>query len=91
MYKQPELKEDYRDEWLKADRDLAINSTIITVYPPAQESDSEGEIDKMPLPEDIQKISDQFTRGDFIKALKRVSQPIKKPKSSPKPSINHDL
>ena len=86
MYKQLELEEDYRDEWLKAERDLAINSTIITNYPPEQETDSEGEIDKMPLPKDIQKIGDQFTRGDFIKALKRVSQPVRKPKSASKPS-----
>jgi len=85
MYKPPELKE-YQDEWIQAERDLAINSMgILGLFPIPQEefTPSQGSSEPTKIAKQ-NKDTDHFTKSDFIKAWKKVSRHIEKPKSSPK-------
>lgn len=87
MYTQPELK-DYQDKWLQAERELAIKSLEILGWDPSI-YDEFAPSEKIPQPikqSKKQGQEDNFTKADFMKALKKVSRPIAKPKSSPKPS-----
>ena len=87
MYQQPEVQ-DYQDEWIRAERDLAISSWAIWgLFPIVQEDSATDEDNSEPI-EQHEKNKDEsgFTRSDFIKDLKKASQRIEKRKSSPKPS-----
>lgn len=87
MYKQPELKE-YQDEWIQAERDLAINSMgILGLFPipPDEFTPSQSSSEPTGIPKQ-NKDADHLTKSDFIKALSKVSRHIEKPKSSPKSS-----
>lgn len=85
MYKQPDLK-DYQDDWIQAERDLAINSMgILGLLPIVQEGFIPNESINEPVSKQHED-EDYFTKGDFTKALKGVNRRIGKPKSSPKPS-----
>jgi len=85
MYRQPDL-EDYRDEWIQAERDLAINSAgVLGLLPIVQEEFIPSE--SIAEPEESSKQhedEDRFTKGDFTKALKRVSRRIEKAKPASK-------
>ena len=72
MYKQPQIEEGYKEQWLRAERELAlrwfVGDTQLNDIDSATPDNASGE---------------RFSRNDFLKALKRVSR-----KSKPSPKLS---
>ncbi|MFC1949741.1 hypothetical protein ACFLW0_06180 [Chloroflexota bacterium] len=75
MYRQPYMDEKYKEEWLKAERELALRWSEASSHPDVNEAATPDISDK-----------DGISRNDFLKALKRVSRKVDKAKVAPKQS-----
>ena len=69
MYKQPQIEADYKEQWLKAERELALRWFV---------GDTQSNDIDSATPDNGS--GERFPRNDFFKALKRVSR-----KSKPSP------
>ncbi len=81
MYARPEIK-DYRDKWLEAERELAINGAQVIEWLPSAHSEPTEHIDvppDAPKPEkarrhNLEDCSLGVSRKDVLLALRRVAK-----------------
>ena len=75
MYRQPQIDEKYKEEWLRAERQLALHWSEANNHPDVDGTVGHGTSSK-----------EGISRNDFFKALKQVSHKTGKTKAALKSS-----